>query len=137
MSLVAAVVVVAFALGLIAFAGVAFASSAVAGRFLMLFASSARAHYTEQGVRILIGTALVVLSPAMWKPDLFWLFWGAIVISSFALVCIPWRWHDRFGERVRPMLIRYLKLYAMGAFALGALLLYGVFAGGGAVEPQQ
>jgi hypothetical protein len=130
MSVVAAVVVVVFSLSLITFTGVAFAKPARAERFLMAFASSARAHYVEQGFRILIGAALIVLSSAMWQPKMFWLFGWAIVVGSAALICVPWRWHDRLGERVRPMLVRYLKLYAVGAFALGVLLLYGFFAGG-------
>jgi hypothetical protein len=132
MSVVAAIVVVVFGLSLITFTGVAFANPARAERFLMAFASSARTHYVEQISRILVGVALVVLSSTMWQPKMFWLFGWAIVVSSAALICVPWQWHDRLGERVRPMLVRYLKLYAVGAFALGALVLYGFFAGAGA-----
>src|SRR5262249_18308068 len=105
---------------------------AVIERFLMLFASSARTHYVEQVLRLLAGAALVVLSPAMWQPKIFWLVGWAIVASSIALICFPWQWHHRFAERVQPMFFRYLRLYAVGAFAFGAALLYGVFAGGGA-----
>jgi len=132
MSVVAAVVVVAFGLSLIAFAGVAFAKPAIAERFLAAFASSARAHYVEQGVRLLIGATLFVRSPTMWQPTMFWLVGWAIVVSSAVLLCVPWQWHHRLGERVLPLLVRHLRLYAVGAFAFGALLLYGVFAGGGA-----
>jgi len=46
------------------------------------------------------------------------------------LLCVPWQWHHRLGERVLPLLVRRLKWYAVGSFAFGALLLYGVFAGG-------
>jgi hypothetical protein len=104
---------------------------AIAERFLMLFASSARTHYVEQVSRVLIGAALVVRSPAMWQSRTFWVVGWAIVISSAALLCIPWQWHHRFGERMLPILVRHLRLYAVGAFALGALVLYGVFAGDG------
>jgi hypothetical protein len=130
MSVVAAVVVVVFGFSLITFTGVAFANRARAERFLMAFASSARTHYVEQGFRMLIGAALVVASSTMWQPKMFWLFGWAIVLSSAALICVPWQWHDRLGERMRPMLLRHLKLYAVGACAFGVLLLYGVFAGG-------
>jgi hypothetical protein len=132
MSVAAAVVVVAFGLSLIAFAGVTFAKPASAERFVTAFASSARTHYAEQVARLLVGAALVVRSPVMWQPKMFWLVGWAIVVSSAVLVCIPWRWHHRLGERVLPLLVRHLGLYAGGAFAFGALLLYGVFAGGGA-----
>jgi len=125
-------VVVAFGLVLIGFTGVVFAKPATAERFLRRFASSARTHYVEQVFRLLIGAALVVLSPAMWQSKTFWLVGWAIVVSSAALVCVPWQWHHRFGERVGPIIFRHLRLYAVGSFAFGALLLYGVFAGGAA-----
>jgi hypothetical protein len=130
MSQVAAVVVVGFGLLLVALTGVAFAKPAIAERFLMRFASSARTHYVEQISRLLIGAALVVLSPAMWRPTMFWLVGWAIVVSSAALMCIPWQWHHRLGERMLPIVVRHLRLYAVGSLAFGSLLLYGVFAGG-------
>src|SRR5277367_3115894 len=132
MSQVAAVVVVAFGLLLVVFTGVTFAKPAIAERFLMRFASSARTHYVEQLFRLLIGAALVVLSPAMWQSTMFWLAGWAIVVSSVALMCVPWRWHHRFGELMLPIVVRHLRLYAVGPLAFGALLLYGVFAGDGA-----
>ena len=132
MIVVAAVVVVVFSLSLMTFTGVAFAAPGRAERFLKAFATSARTHYVEQGFRILVGASLVVLSSTMWQPKMFWLFGWGLVASSAALICVPWQWHDRLGERLRPMLVRYLKLYAVCAFALGVLLLYGVLAGGGA-----
>lgn len=127
--MVATVVVVAFGLVLIAFTAVVFAKPAIAERFLMRFASSARTHYVEQAFRLLVGAALVALSPAMWQPKIFWLVGWAIVVTAAVLVCVPWQWHHRFGERVGPILFRYLRLYAVGSLAFGALLLYGVFAG--------
>jgi hypothetical protein len=132
MTVVAAVMVVGFGLSLIALPGIAFAKPAIVVRFLSVFASSARAHYVEQGFRLLVGAALVVRSPTMWQPGMFWLFGWAIVVSSAVLMCVPWQWHRRLGERVLPLLVRHLRLYAVGSLALGALLLYGFFAGGGA-----
>jgi hypothetical protein len=132
MSVAAAVVVVAFGLSLIALSGVAFVRPTIAERFLTAFASSARKHYVEQIFRLLIGAALVVRSPTMWQSRLIWLFGWAIVLSSAVLMCVPWQWHHQLGERVLPLLVRHLRLYAFGSFALGALLLYGFFAGGGA-----
>ena len=130
MSVVATVVIVAFGLALLVFTSVSFAKPANAERFLTAFASSARTHYIEQLVRLLIGASLVVLSPTMWQPKMFWLLGWAIVVSSAALLCVPWQWHHRLGKRLLPLLVRHLKLYAVGSFALGALLLYAVFAGG-------
>jgi hypothetical protein len=132
MTLVAAVVVVAFGLFLIVLTGVAFAKPALAARFLMSFASSARTHYIEQAVRLLIGTSLVVLSPTMWQANVFWFIGWAIVVSSVALILLPWQWHHQLGERVLPMIVRRMNVYAIGLLAFGAFLLYGVLAGGGA-----
>ena len=108
----------------------ALAKPAIAEGFLTAFASSARTHYVEQVVRLVVGTALVVRSPIMWQPKMFWLVGWAIVVSSAVLLCVPWQWHHRLGERVLPLLVRYLRLYAVASLAFGALLLYGVFAGG-------
>lgn len=130
MSILATLVVVVFSFSLILFAGVAFANPARAERFLTAFASSARTHYTEQMARIAVGAALVVRSSEMWQPNAFRLFGWIIGVSSVALICIPWQWHARLGAPMRPLLVRYLKPYAVGAFALGVLLLFALFAGG-------
>jgi hypothetical protein len=127
MSAVAGAILVAFGLFLIGLTAVVFAEPAVAERFLMSFASSARAHYTEQVVRLLIGASLIIRSAAMWQPKVFWLVGCAIVLSSLVLILAPWQWHHRFGEKVRPILIRRMKLFAIGILAFGVLLLYGVF----------
>ena len=132
MNLVAGFVVVCCGIFFIAVTGVAFTRPAIVERFFMAFASSARTHYLEQALRLLVGAALVLLSPAMWQPNVFWILGWAIVVSSAALMCIPWQWHHRVGERVLPMFVRHLKLYAVGMLAFGVFLLYGVFAGGAA-----
>lgn len=120
---------VAFGLFLIGLACVAIAKPAIAERFLASFASSAKTHYTEQAFRLLIGASLVVLSPVMWQPDLFNIIGWIIVVSSMGLLLIPWQWHHRFGQRVIPLIVRYLGLYAMGLAGFGILLLLGVFLG--------
>jgi len=114
MSAVAGAILVAFGLFLVGLTVVVFAKPAVAERFFMSFASSARAHYTEQIVRLLIGASLIVRSGVMWEPKVFWLVGWGIVVSSLVLILTPWQWHDRFGEEVRPMLVRHMKLFAVG-----------------------
>jgi hypothetical protein len=123
---IAGAILVAFGLFLIGVAVVVFARPAVAKRFFMAFASSARTHYAEQAVRLLVGASLIVRSAAMWQPKVFWLVGWAIALSSLALVLAPWRWHHRFGEKVRPMLIRRMKVYAVGLSIFGALIIYAV-----------
>jgi hypothetical protein len=95
----------------------------------MSFASSASTHYTEQAFRLLLGASLVVLSPQMWQADLFRIMGWIIVVTSLGLMLMPWRWHHRFGQRVLPLLIRYMGLYAAGLVLFAVLLLLGVFWG--------
>jgi len=130
---VAGAILVAFGLFLVGLSVVVFAKPAVAERFFVSFASSARAHYTEQVIRLLIGASLVIRSAAMWQPKVFWFVGWAIALSSLVLILSPWQWHHRFGEKVLPMLIRRMKLFAVGLLAFGVLLLYGVFT---AVSPS-
>jgi cell division protein FtsW (lipid II flippase) len=126
MNAVAGAILVAFGLFLVGLTVVVFAKPAVAERFFMSFASSARAHYTEQIVRLVIGASLIIRSGAMWQPKAFWLVGWGVVVSSLVLILTPWQWHDRFGEEVRPRLIRHMKLFAVGLLAFGVLLIYGV-----------
>jgi hypothetical protein len=128
MNAAAQTIVVTFGFFLVGLTVVVFAKPVIAERFFLAFASSARAHYTEQGVRLLIGASLIVLSPRMWHSGVFWFIGWAIVFSSMILTIFPWRWHHRFGERVRPVLIRRMRLFAMGLFAFGVFILYGVLA---------
>ena len=128
-NVVAGVLLVAFGLFLVGLAIVVFARPALAERFFMSFASSARAHYTEQCVRLLIGASLIVRSAAMWQPKVFWFVGWGIVLSSLVLILTPWQWHHRFGEKVLPIVIRRMKLFAIGLLAFGVLLIYGVFTG--------
>jgi len=127
MSAVAGVILASFGLFLVGLSVVVFARPELAERFFRSFASSARAHYTEQVVRLLVGASLIIRSAAMWQAKVFWLVGWAIVISSLVLILTPWQWHDRFGDIVRPILIRRIKLFAIGLLAFGVLLIYGVF----------
>ena len=126
MNLVAVLVVVTFALFLIGLTGFVFIRPMVAERFFRAFASSAKAHYTEQAFRLIIGASLVVIAPTMWQPNLFRIIGWAIIISSLALILTPWQWHHRFATHALPKLIRFMKLYAIGLLLFGVLLLYGV-----------
>lgn len=135
MTLLAGIVVATCSLALIAFTVIIFARPALAERFLMSFASSARAHFLEMAIRLIVGASLVVLSPAMWPTGMIRIIGWAIVLSSVALLLMPWRWHHRFARNVLPTLVRWMQMYAVGVFALGCLLLYGVFLAGSRGTP--
>jgi hypothetical protein len=121
----AGLVVLAFGLSLLGFAGLIAFRPAIAERFLRSFASSAPAHSTEQTGRLIAGMGLVIFSPAMWFADLFEVLGWLIVITAAGLFLVPWRWHHRFGQWAIPLAIRHLRLYALGAFVLGAFILHG------------
>lgn len=126
MNLLAGIVVVAFGVGLVGMAVVIGVRPELAARFLRSFASSARAHYTEQVLRLLVGTALVLRAPSMAFPLVFFTLGWLLVGTSAGLLLIPWQWHHRFARWVIPQVIRHRNLYALGNLALGGLTLYAV-----------
>jgi hypothetical protein len=127
-TLISGVVIVGFCLFLIGLAVVIATSPSLAERFLSSFASSAPAHYTEQGLRLLVGAAIVNFASTMRYPELFKLFGWLILVTTAGLLLIPWQWHHKFATRVMPPVIGHMRLFALGAFALAAFILYGVSA---------
>jgi hypothetical protein len=124
--LLSGVVVLGLCLFLIGLAVVIATKPALAERFLRSFASSARTHYTEQGARLLVGAALVDFASSMWQPELFKVLGWLIIVTAVGLLLIPWQWHHKLAMRVMPRVIGHLRLYAIGASALGAFVLYGL-----------
>ena len=120
------VVVVGFGLFLIGLAALIIAMPSRAEGFLRAFGSSALTHYTEQGFRLVVGAAIVNLASSMRYPELFKLFGWLIVVSTAGLLLIPWQWHNKFGTLVMPSVFRRMRLFALGACALGAFILYCV-----------
>lgn len=122
----AGIVVVAFGLYLIGLAATIVFRPQAARRFLGAFAGSARAHYIEQAARLVVGTALVIFAPSMRHPELFGAFGWIVLATTLGLLLIPWRWHNRFAQWAVPFALRQMKLFAVGAFALGNFVLYAV-----------
>jgi len=123
MVLLSGILVVAFAFSLLGLAILILVNPLLAERFLNLFASSARAHYTEQLLRLLVGVAFVIFSPSMWLSPVFHAFGWVIVATAISLLVLPWRWHHRFGKWAIPLAIRHMKLYAAGSFVLAVFIL--------------
>ena len=126
MTVLAEVVVVGAGLWLVGLALFIVVRPAIAERFLMKFASSARAHYLEQALRLLAGSAIVIAAERMKFPGAFAIFGWVLVATALGLLIVPWKWHNRFGSWAIPFAIRNIKLYALGAFSLGCLILYAV-----------
>lgn len=123
----AEIVVAASGVFLIGLGSVMLIKPAITERFITSFASSRKAHFLEMSVRLLFGISLVVLSMSMWQPTLFRILAWAIIGSSVLLLILPWQFHQRFGSRVLPVLVRYMRLYAVGVLAFGVLIVYGLY----------
>jgi hypothetical protein len=123
----AGAVVVACGLFLLAFAVAMLTARAASERFLRKFASSARAHYAEQTLRLVAGAAFVLFASEMRYPLVFQVFGWILVVTAAVLMLLPWRWHQRFGAWAIPLAIRHMRLYAVGALALGGFVLWAAF----------
>jgi hypothetical protein len=128
--LLAPALVVLAALYLLGLGATALLAPTHATRFLSGFAGSARVHYLELSIRLVVGISLVSHAPEMLLPGLFSAFGWALVITTAGLLAIPWRWHQRFAHRAVPQATRHLWLVALGSFALGVLLLTAVWSPG-------
>ncbi len=119
----AGIVVVACGIWLIGLAASIVIAPARTAAFLKLFASSARAHYIEQVLRLIAGRGLVVFADEMQFPAVFRLFGWVVLATTAGLLLMPWWWHHRFAAWATPLALRHFTLFALGAFALGTFIL--------------
>lgn len=74
--------------------------------------SNRRLHFTEQGLRIIAGVALIVRAPGSKLPLAFEIAGWLLVVSSVAIIIAPVRWHGAYGtwwaRRLSPLVIRVL-----------------------------
>lgn len=97
-----------------------------ASRFLLGFATSARGHYFELLVRMLVGVAFVVEAPRLALAASFSIFGWLLVGTTAFLFLVPWQWHQRFAAIAVPHAIRNLWLVAVVSLLLGACILAAV-----------
>ena len=84
------------------------------------------------GIRLLVGWSLVIHAPRMLFPDAFAIFGWVLVVTSVALLLIPWRWHHWFAQKAVRPLTRHVWLFGMLSLPLGSAMLFAVFGQGGA-----
>ena len=125
MRVLSGILVVAFGVFLVGLAVLIAVKPQLAERFLRSFASSARTHYAEQSLRLIAGGAMASFAPSMWYPHVFMLLGWMLAITAAVLLLLPWRWHHEFGKRTMPLVIGHMRLFALGAFALGILVFFG------------
>lgn len=104
----------------------AFFVPARATRFLNSFASSARAHYSEIVLRLIVGAALVVAAPGMLYSPTFLAFGWVLVTTSLVLLLLPRRWHQRFAQLVVPTVTRRVWLFGAVSLPLGGVTLFAL-----------
>jgi hypothetical protein len=87
--------------------------------------SNWRLQFTEQGLRVLAGMALIARAPASKLPLVFEVAGGLLVATSVLIMVAPIRWHGSYGtwwvRRLTPLVIRILSPIPAAA---GAGLIY-------------
>jgi hypothetical protein len=126
MTWLAGVIVAASGLWLVGLAVAIVLAPVSAERFLSAFASSARAHCTEQSLRLFAGAGMIFFAHEMRFPHIFNIFGWVLVITAAALLVVPWTWHHQFGKWAIPLAIKYKKFYALGSLALGLFIIYSM-----------
>lgn len=125
----ALVVVVLVALYLLALGAASLAAPTQAVRFLLGFAGSPTVHFAELSLRLVAGAALVLHAPNMRLTFAFELLGWMLVITTAALLLLPWHWHRRFAERAVPRATRHIALVGWASLSFGGLLLYALSRG--------
>lgn len=119
-------VIVIFGLYLISLLIITILDKTVAVSYFSSFASSARAHYFEQIMRLIVGISMLSFSRSMLYAQFFEIFAWIIIISTIVLTLIPWTWHNKLGKWAIPLTIRNLKFYGVSASIFGVFILYCV-----------
>jgi hypothetical protein len=94
-----------------------------AARFLEAHASTARAHFFELAVRLVVGFAFVGAASSMSGSALYDAFGRVLVGTTVVLAVIPWRLHKRFAEWSVPQATRRMWLIGIAAGVGGAVIL--------------
>lgn len=97
-----------------------------ASSFLLGFASSAKLHYIELILRMLVGLAFLRVAPIAYSPNAFAIFGGILVATTAVMFLVPWRWHRTFAESAVPKALRYLKLIGIASIILALAIFYHV-----------
>ena len=116
-------VVVLIALYFIALGTASLIAPTFAKRFLLGFAESALVHYIELLVRLVVGVAFLINAPRMLFADGFNVFGWLLVVTSAALLLVPWQWHHRIASKSVPQALRYLTFIGLCSLAFGGFII--------------
>jgi len=97
-----------------------------AGRFLLGFAGSVRAHALELVLRMLVGLAFLRCAHSMRFADAFTVCGWTLVLTTTVLAVLPWQWHQRFAQRTVPQALRSLWLIGLASLLFGGVILFAM-----------
>jgi hypothetical protein len=100
-----------------------------AKRFLLGFAETALAHYTELLVRLVVGAAFLIHAPRMLFTDGFNVFGWLLIVTTAVLLPVPWQWHHRFASKSVPQALRCLTFIGLCSLAFGGFIIVAVARG--------
>jgi hypothetical protein len=72
---------------------------------------------------------MVVYAPSMRFSAAFGVVGWVLVITTAALLAVPWRWHRRFARWAVPQALPHLRLIAAASLLFGGLVLGAVILG--------
>lgn len=124
LEMLAFIAIVLAAIYLLVLAKVSLFTPAKASTFLLGHAATARLHYLELGIRIVLGVAFVIRARLMVFPEIFIIFGWVLIGTTASLLLIPWQWHRRFTLNAVPHALRHLKLVAICALVFGGFILF-------------
>lgn len=119
-------IVVTAALYLLALGGSAILRPESARRYLGGFATTRPLHFTELGLRVVAGAALVVSASHMAFTAAIMLFGWVLIATSVVLALVPWRIHQRFAAWSVPRAMQYLPLIGVASLAGGLGLIAAI-----------
>jgi hypothetical protein len=93
-------------------------------QFLNGFASSAKTHYLEMVIRLIVGAAFVINAPNMLYCKVFMIFGWLIVVSTVILILLPWRWHQLFGQKVASPVFQHVWIIGIASFILSVFIFF-------------
>ena len=124
MELLAGSITTIFGLYLISLLIITITNKEKAVNYFSSFASSAKAHFLEQSLRLIVAISILIFSKSMLYSLGFEIFGWIIIISTIILILMPWTWHNKFGKWAIPFTIRNLYFYAVSASIFGIFILY-------------
>lgn len=124
--IISLILTVVFSLYLISLPFVVLIKKDIALKYFSSFASSQKAHLTEQLFRFVFGIAIFDYSDKMLYSNFYYSFGLIIIITTLILTIVPWKWHHEIGKKAIPLTLKYLNLYSFSAFIFGLFILFCV-----------